>query len=138
MRHAFAGMFRWANKLIAFFTFALKIIFTLIAVLVSVIIPKLLMHPAVVPLGGFLSAIFWFWSALVPIPQGIFFITAPITGGDVPNLTVLAAQLAWQSQLNKYAAVCAGITALSVSMRSGLPEALKWVQDKWQRAGRRR
>src|SRR6516162_3170138 len=77
MRHVFARIFQWANKLVAFFTSALKIIFTLIAVLVSVIIPKLLMHSAVVPLAGFLSAVFWFWSALVPIPKD-FLVIVPI------------------------------------------------------------
>jgi hypothetical protein len=138
MQHVLAGIFRRANKLIAFFTSALKIIFTLMAVLVSVIIPKLLIHPAVVPLAGFLSAVFWFWSALVPIPKD-FLVIVPIGGlGNSPNLTVLGERLAWQSQLNTYAAICAGVVALSVSMRSGLPKALKWVQDKWRGVARRR
>jgi Flp pilus assembly protein protease CpaA len=94
-----------ASKISRFFTAALKIIF---------------------PVAGLLSAVFWFWSACVDIPQGVFFADAVIGGGDVPKLTVLAAQLAWQSQLNTYAAICAGIAALSVSIPD-LLKALKWV-----------
>ena len=119
MRHVFVRIFRWAHKLVAFFTSALKGIFTVIAVLVVVLIPKLLVNPAVVPLAGLLSAVFWFWSASVPIPKD-FFVTTPIGGGYSPNLTVLGEQLACQSRLNMYAAICAGVAALSVSMRGGL------------------
>ena len=131
-------IFRWAYKLVAFFISVLKGLFTIIAVLVVVIIPKLLMHPAVVPFTAFLSAVFWFWSAFVSIPKE-FFVSGPIGGGgSSPNLTVLSKQLAWQSRLNEYAAICAGVAAISVSMRSDLPKALKWLQDKWWRAARRR
>ena len=89
------------------------------------------MLPAVVPLAGFLSAGFWLWSALVPIPKnfpvivvtggGLGILGEPLGGGRAgmgssPNLTVLGEQLAWQSQLNKYAAMCAAVAALSASM----------------------
>jgi hypothetical protein len=120
MRHVFVRIFRWSHKLVAFFTSALKGIFTVIAVLVVVLIPKLLVNPAVVPLAGLLSAVFWFWSANVPIPKD-FFVIVPIGGlGNSPELSVLGQRLAWQSQLNTYAAICAGVAALSVSMRGGL------------------
>jgi hypothetical protein len=88
-------IFRWAYKLVAFFISVLKGVFTIIAVLVVVIIPKLLMHPAVVPFTAFLSAVFWFWSAFVSVPKE-FFVSGPIGGGSSsPNLTVLSKQLAY-------------------------------------------
>jgi hypothetical protein len=122
MRHVFAKIFRWAATLLGFFTSALRIIF-----------------PAVAPLAGFLSAAFWFWSALVPIPKNfpVIVVTGggldgpldePLGGGSVgigssPNLTMLGDQLAWQSQLNKYAAICAAVAAISVSLRVAAPLA---------------
>jgi hypothetical protein len=88
---------------------------------------KLLMHPAVAPVAGGLSAGFWFGSAFVPIPKD-FFIAVPIGGmGSSSSLTILGEQLALQSLLNAFAAACAGIAAVSLSMRDA------WWQDKWRR-----
>jgi hypothetical protein len=95
------------------------------------------MFAAVAPFAGFLSAAFWFWSALVPIPKNFPVVVViggglggplgePLGGGRVgigssPNLTMLGDQLAWQSQLNKYAAICAAVAAISVSLRACFP-----------------
>src|SRR5580692_11552313 len=117
--------FRCAEKLFRLFTSALKIILSLGAVS-GILILRLLMLPAIAQLAGFLSALFWFWSAVVSIPKSFPVVVViggglggvlgggPLGGGKVavgssPNLTILGEQLAWQSQLNKYAAICAGL-----------------------------
>jgi hypothetical protein len=132
MRYVFASIFRWLATLFHFFSLVSKAIFTLIVVS-GILIFRIIKLSAIAPLAGVLSALFWGWAAIVPIPKNfpVIVVTGggldgglggPLGGGKVgvgssPNLTLLADQLAWQSQLNKYAAIFAALAAVSQSLR---------------------
>jgi F420-0:gamma-glutamyl ligase len=74
-------------------------------------------------LAGFGSALFWGWSALVPIPKEILFEAR--CGAGMPNAGVDETMVAlrWQSTLNKRAAVLAAAAVLAQALEK-IVEAL--------------
>jgi hypothetical protein len=51
--------------------------------------------------------------------------------GSSRNLTMLGEQLAWQSQLNKYAAICAAVAAFSLSFSLTFSPSLH-LRGRWR------
>ena len=77
---------------------------------------------------GIASAVLWFWASEVKTPT-TFQIPTSLGFSTSPDLDTLGKQLAWQSELNAWAALAAGI---AVVLTAVVPKAVQF----WQRRRR--